>query len=242
MRKYIIEISYDGSKYNGLQKLKGSRTIQGELEEVLTKLNEKPVKVLASGRTDKGVHAKMQVCTFTLDKDINPYRLRYYIDRSTSPYLFIKHCDYMNDEYFHPRFSVKSKTYKYIINIGIYDAIQNDYVYNFNKELDVSQMKDAAKLFLGYHNFKAFIVGRHKNYETLIEDIDIKFLNDNVIITIKGLAFYTYMVRCIVKILILIGTHTISKDKVLKMLNTGKKLIEYSPVPANGLYLEKIEY
>ena len=66
--KYLISISYDGSKYNGLQKLKGKKTIQGELEEVLSKMNESPVSVKSSGRTDKGVHALDQKCHFELTK------------------------------------------------------------------------------------------------------------------------------------------------------------------------------
>ena len=68
--KYIITIEYDGSKYNGLQKLKNKVTVQGELETLLSKLDEKPVSVKASGRTDKGVHALNQTCHFELAKKI----------------------------------------------------------------------------------------------------------------------------------------------------------------------------
>lgn len=242
MTKYKIVISYDGSKYNGLQKLKNEKTIQGELETVLTNLDENPVKVTCAGRTDKGVHALMQVCMFTLSKDIDPYRLRYYIDKSTSPYLYVKTCDYLNDEKFHPRFSVKTKTYKYLINTSAYDPIKEDYIYNYNKPLDINLMKESATTFLGPHNFRAFVVGPKKTCDSIIDEITIEE-NENVIaIRIKGKAFYTYMVRNIVKTLVLVGEKTIEKKDINTMLNTQKKVIEYSPAPPGGLYLENIEY
>lgn len=242
MKKYIITISYDGSKYDGLQKLKNGHTIQGELESVLERLNEAPVKVSSSGRTDKGVHALDQRCTFELQKDIDSYRLRYYIDKMTTKYLYVKSCDYLEDENFHPRFSIKTKTYKYIINIGPYDPIKTDYVYNYNKDLDVDAMKEATREFLGPHNFRAFVVGPQKTCDSIIENIKIEKEKGDIIIRIQGKAFYTYMVRNIVSALILVGSNKLNSSDITEMLETGKKTIEYSPAPPGGLYLEKLEY
>ena len=240
--KYLITISYDGSKYHGLQKLKDKKTIQGELEKTLTKCNQKFVKVTASGRTDKGVHALKQICTFNLDKEITPFKLKGYLNRSTSPYLRIHDCIEIDDKDFHPRFCVKSKTYKYIINTGEYDPIKEDYQYNFCKSLNIDNMTQAAELFIGPHNYHAFVTGKHQTYNSIIDEITIKEIDNLVIIKIKGAAFYTYMVRNIVKILILIGTGKITETDILNMLKTGKKSIEYSPVPPGGLYLEDVEY
>lgn len=240
--KYIIKISYDGSKYRGLQKLKDEKTIQGELEKVLSTMNEAPVKVSCAGRTDRGVHALEQTCMFELTKKTTPFRLRYYINRSTSKYLHVLTCEELNDDTFHPRFSVKTKTYKYIINTGLYNSIKEDYLYNYNKELDVKKMERCAKLFIGPHNYRAFVVGKQKTCDSIIDDIKIDKQEDIITITIKGKAFYTYMVRSIVSALILIGNMTLKKTDIQKMLETGKKVIEYAPAPPNGLYLEKIEY
>lgn len=240
--KYLISISYDGSKYYGLQKLKGKKTVQGELETVLSKLNQSPVSVKASGRTDRGVHALDQKCHFELNKKITPYRLRYYINRMTSKNLYVKDCTIIENEGFHARFSVKSKTYSYLINTGEYDAIQNDYLYNFNKDLDVAIMKECANAFIGGHNFKAFVIGPHKTYESIIDDVKISKNNNIISIEIKGQAFYTYMVRNIVSTLILAGEGKIDKNTIDGMLSAEKKLIEYAPAPANGLYLKKVEY
>lgn len=242
MIKYLITVSYDGSKYMGLQKLKDETTVQGELETVLTRLEGKHVKVYSAGRTDRGVHALDQKCMFYLSKDIDPYRLRYYIDRSTSKYLFVKDCTYIDDEVFHPRFSVVSKTYKYIINTGLYDPINCDYVYNYNKKLDVNLMELATENLIGPHNYRAFVIGEHKTCDSIIDDINIEKKEEQIIIKIRGKAFYTYMVRNIVKVLVLIGEHKITIKDIEYMLATGKKIFEYSPAPPGGLYLEKVEY
>ncbi len=240
--KYLITISYDGSKYYGLQKLKEEVTVQGELERILERCNEDPVKVSSAGRTDRGVHAIDQKCTFELQKKITAYKLKGYLNRSTSKYLRILDCEIVKDENFHARFSVKKKTYKYIINTGEYDPIKADYVYNYNKELDMGKMVEASKYLLGPHSYKAFVTGKHETYDSIIDNITIA-KNDNLIeIYIKGKAFYTYMVRNIVSSLILVGNGKIKPEDIKTMLDAEKKIIEYSPAPPGGLYLYKIEY
>lgn len=240
--KYMITISYDGSKYHGLQKLKNENTIQGELERVLEVCDEQPVKVISSGRTDRGVHAINQVCSFELQKNIEPYKLKGYLNRSTSPYLFVKSCEYIFDENFHARFSVKKKTYKYIINIGPYDPIKNDYVFNYNKPLNIDKMKEAASILIGPHNYRAFVIGKHETCDSIIDSIEIVKTSEMLEIYIKGKAFYTYMVRNIISILVLVGNGILQITDIAKMLETGKKVIEYSPAPASGLYLYELEY
>ena len=240
--KYLISVAYDGSKYMGLQKLKGQNTVQGELERVLSKMNESPVMVKASGRTDRGVHALDQKCHFEIDKPTNPYKLRYYINNATSKHLYVKDCVVVENEDFHARFSVKSKIYLYKINLGEYDPIQNDYVYNYNKDLDVSKMVEATTLLTGPHNYRAFVSGPHKTCDSIVDYIKITPQGKILEIEVKGKAFYTYMVRNIVNILILIGSGKITEETVTKMLETGERVVEYSPAPASGLYLKKIEY
>lgn len=240
--KYLITVEYDGSKYFGLQKLNDKKTIQGELEHVLSKIDEKPVQVKAASRTDRGVHALNQKCHFTLEKPITPYRLRYYLNRSTDNGIFIKDCKVIEDDNFHARFSAKSKTYIYKINTGEYSAINNDYLYNYNQSLKIKKLRQIAKYFIGQHNYKAFVTGKHRTYDSIIEKIKILQKRSIIYIEIKGLAFYTYMVRNIVSIMILYSENKISKKDIIDMIENQKKILEYSPAPACGLYLKEIEY
>ena len=240
--KYLITVEYDGSKYFGLQKLNDKKTIQGELEKVLSKIDEKPVQVKAASRTDRGVHALNQKCHFSLEKSITPYRLRYYLNRSTDNGIFIKDCKVIEDDNFHARFSAKSKTYIYKINTGEYSTINNDYLYNYNRHIDIKKLRQISKCFIGQHNYKSFVTGKHRTYDSIIEKIKILQKRSIIYIEIKGLAFYTYMVRNIVSIMILYSENKISKKDVIDMIENQKKILEYSPAPACGLYLKEIEY
>ena len=240
--RYLISISYDGSKYEGLQKLNNKPTIQGELEKVLTDMNEKKVYVKAAGRTDKGVHALDQKCHFDLDKETTPYKLSYYINNATSKYLHVNKCEEIKDNDFHARFSVKRKEYIYKVNFGRYNPIMTDYIYNYCKDIDVEKLNKAAKILKGAHNYKAFVSAKRDNYDSIIDEIEIISYNDNIEIKFVGKAFYTYMVRNLVSAMLLVNENKISLDDLKEMLKTGKRTIDFGPVPACGLYLAKIEY
>ncbi len=240
--KYFIIFSYDGSKYNGLQKLKNELTIQGELETILTRLNGKQVNVKCSGRTDKGVHALNQAAHFSLDKPLTPFRLRYYINRMTSDYLYVKSCEVINDENFHSRFSVKEKEYVYKINTGEYDPILNDYVFNYNKKIDLDKVEEVKDLFIGIHNFKAFTVGKHNNYYCEILNINIEKQKNLVIISICGKSFLTHMIRYIVAAILLYQEGTLFSKDIKTMFEKGTRVIEFEKAPAAGLYLKEVKY
>ena len=121
--RYFMCFSYDGSKYNGYQKQPRKKTVQGELEKALTKINsERKVSVVASGRTDAGVHAYNQRAHFDLDKEIKCTRLRQSLNSLIPDDIYIKSICEVSDE-FHARFDVKAKEYIYKINMGSYNPI-----------------------------------------------------------------------------------------------------------------------
>ena len=126
--KYLITFSYDGSGYNGYQKQPKKKTIQGELEKALKKINkDNKVSVHASGRTDAGVHANNQKAHFTLDINIKPENLQKALNSLTPSDIYIKRVESVDDK-FHARFDVKAKEYVYKINMGEYDPIERNYV------------------------------------------------------------------------------------------------------------------
>ena len=239
--KYFLTLSYDGSKFNGLQKLKNEKTVQGELERVLSALDESPVKVKCASRTDKGVHAYNQTCHFTLKRNLSTYRLGYYINRMTSKYIYIKDCKIIDDNDFHARFSVKEKEYIYKINTGLYDPILNDYVYNYNKEININKILEIKKLFIGINYYKSFTTGKHNNYFCEIKSINIEILEKMVIIKIRGKSFLTHMIRNIISIMLLYAEEKIILEDVKNLLE-GKRILDYAPAPASGLYLSEIIY
>ena len=153
--RYLITFSYDGSKYKGYQKQPEVTTIQGELEKVLTGINNSEVLVSASGRTDAGVHALNQTAHFDLDINITSEKLKMALNSLLPSDIYVKKVEEV-DRDFHARFNVKEKEYIYKINVGEYNPLEKDYVYQYNKELDVVKMKEAIKYFEGTHDFKSF--------------------------------------------------------------------------------------
>ncbi len=239
--KYLITVSYDGSKYYGFQRLNDLPSIQKELEDALSVINKDKVYVKGSGRTDRGVHALGQKCHFELKYDIPCERLVNAINSLLSNYVRVLDCIKVNDD-FHARFSVKKKIYKYIINMGKYDVIKQDYLYNYCKRLEIKSMKIASNYLIGKHSYKVFVSGDRDNYNSEIYKIIFKKEKDILTITFEGKSFYRYMVRNMVGALLLVGCGKISIDEFKNMVDSDENKYTYITVPSNGLYLESVEY
>lgn len=239
--KYRLSISYDGSKLYGFQRLKGKKTVQGELERVLTKINKTIVVIKGAGRTDRGVHAYDQSVSFDLNVDISPSRLISAINAAIDSSIHVNEC-YLVDDDFHARFDVKTKTYEYVINMGEYDPIINDYVYNYNRNLNIKLMRRAASYLVGLHNYEAFTSGERESYNSIIYKISIKKDHELLRIRFKGKSFYRYMVRNMVGALILAGTGKMNPYGIKEMLDNHANIYNYVTVPANGLYLLNVKY
>ncbi len=239
--RYLISISYDGSKLYGFQRLNHHKTVQGELERVLTKLNKTVVYVKGAGRTDRGVHARDQGVHFDLNVDIPPERLVNAMNSMLDPAIHVNSAKIVSDD-FHARFDVKKKTYEYIINTGEYDPIINDFVYNYNRKLNIKSMRSAAKYLIGPHSYQVFTSGERESYNSIIYKITIRKKRDRIILRFTGKSFYRYMVRNLVGTLIMVGEGKLDAKKVASMVDTKKSKINYTTAPANGLYLIKVQY
>lgn len=239
--KYLITISYDGSKYYGFQRLNDLPSVQKELEDAISIINKDRIEVKGSGRTDRGVHALRQRCHFELNYDIPCERLINAINSLLSNYIRVIDCVKVDND-FHARFNVKRKIYKYIINMGKYDVIKEDYLYNYCKKLNINNMKRASRSLLGKHSYKVFVSGNRDNYNSEIYDIKFKKDKDILIIEFIGKSFYRYMVRNMVGALILVGSGKITIDEFNNMVDNEETEYSYLTVPSNGLYLESVEY
>lgn len=239
--RYLASVSYDGSKFYGFQKLNNHKTVQNELEKALTKINKTIVFVKGAGRTDRGVHAFNQCVHFDLTIDITTDGLQKALNSLVDPGLYINYVEEVNND-FHARFDVKKKIYQYVINLGDYDAIDNDYIYNYNHKLNIKKMKKAAKELIGFHSYKNFTSGSRDNYNSVLYKIKFKRKKDILLITYEGKSFYRYMVRNLTGVLISVGEGKLTIENVKDLLNDKKKNINYITAPPNGLYLVNIKY
>lgn len=240
--RYLMTFSYDGTNYNGYQKQPNKNTIQDNIESNLSKIFNTKITISASGRTDKGVHALNQKAHFDA-KDINIAKLRKSLNKLINSDIYIKDIKKVNDD-FHARFNVLEKEYVYRINLGEYNPMDRNYIYQYNNNLDISKMKKASKYFIGTHNFKSLTKASKDidSYERTIYSIKFKKKNNILEITFKGNGFLRYMVRNMVGLLIEIGSNKKEVASVLSIMEAGNRSLSGITAPANGLYLKNVKY
>lgn len=242
--RYLVTFSYDGSNFNGYQKQKGLRTVEEEFEKALSFINgQKETSIVSSGRTDKGVHALCQKAHFDIDVEITDYKLKRALNSNLPEDIHVVNVVTVDDG-FHARYMVKKKVYKYYLNMGEYDPLERNYVYQYCKKLDFDKMKKAINDFIGVHNFKSFTPNKdvRNNYVREIYDASIEVIDNKIIITFVGNGFIKYQIRNMVGYLIRIGE---GKKKVNSipdvLLNKDRTSASITAHP-EGLYLVDVKY
>lgn len=241
--RYLIKFSYDGTNYCGFQTQAGLNTIQERLEEALSKVNDKPTKIVATGRTDKGVHALCQCGHADIDVNINEYKLKRALNSNLPEDIHVIETKQVSDD-FHARYNIKNKEYRYIISLGEYNPLERNYVFQYNYKLDVEAMKKAIKYFEGKHDFRAFVTD-NKEKENCVRTIfqtDIVEDQDKIIIKFIGDGFLRYQVRNMVGYLIKVGEDKVSPESVIEVIESKDRTKSGKTAPAEGLYLYNVEY
>lgn len=243
--RFLLNFSYDGSNYKGYQRQPGCNTIQEQLEEAVQKVNNNIKRAVhSSGRTDKKVHAINQYAHVDMDIHITEKQLKRALNSNLPDDIYIKNT-YIVDDSFHARYCVKEKEYKYYLNMGEYNPLERNYVYQYNYQLNVEAMKEAIKVFLGEHDFRAFATDSKDKencvreiYEVSIQEVD----HEKIEITFRGNGFLRYQVRNMVGLLLQVGQNKLSTEDVEKILASCDRKSSGKTAPAEGLYLTKVKY
>lgn len=241
--RYLITFSYDGTSYHGYERQVGYKTIEEELNKALSFINNKKTKIVSSGRTDKGVHALAQTGHVDIDVSITEYKLKRAMNSLLPNDIHVINTKIVDDN-FHARYNVKEKKYEYKLNMGEYNPCERNYIYQFNKKLDIDKMTDAIKDFLGVHNFKSFTPNKEKkdNYVREIYDAKITVKNDVVTFIFVGNGFIKYQVRNMVGLLIQIGLGKKDKNCIEKIFNNKDRSQGFRTAHPEGLYLVGVRY
>ena len=244
--RYLITFSYDGSKFKGYQKQPRLKTVQGELEKALKELSGKDISVSGSGRTDAGVHALNQKAHFDLDMNITCDKLQKALNSFLSDYIYVKKVEEVSED-FHARFNVSAKEYIYKISMGEYNPIERDYIFQYNKKLDLVEMERALKYLEGTHDFKSFSKADDEKEDftrTIIQTNLIRNVKDvnRFIISFLGTGFLRYQVRNMVGLLIEIGEGKRKSEDVLDILEAKDRRKAGITAPPEGLYLKDVFY
>lgn len=247
MKRYLITFAYDGSGFCGYQKQPKTRTIQSEIENALKKINGgKVVSIHASGRTDALVHAYNQKAHFDMDINIELDHFAKAINALLPNDIFIKEVEVAKSD-FDARKNCKAKEYIYKINIGEYNPLERNYVYQFNKQLDLVSIARALKYLEGEHDFSSFTPTSEKreNYVREIKQTnmlrDVKNLNE-ITFVFLGTGFLKYQVRNMVGTLIEVGENKIKPEEILDIINAKDRTAAGPTANPEGLYLNDVYY
>ena len=237
--RVALGIEYDGSEYYGFQKQKSTeQTIQGNLENSISKVANHSIKTFCSGRTDAGVHAFMQVVHFDTEsrrstrewvRGINSY-LPHDIKVLWSKEL---------DETFHARYSATHRSYLYrILNNQTPSALWSKRSLFVPQKLDIRAMRAASKYLIGEHDFSSFRGSGCQSNSPVrsIEDIKITKKNNFITFELRANAFLLHMVRIIIGTLLMVGKREIKPVEMKIILNEKDRRIAGKTVSSSGLY------
>lgn len=238
--KYLVNLSYNGSKYYGYQIQKNKITVEGQIEKVLSKIFNSNINTYGTSRTDKGVHANNQYCVFEVDKDINAKNLAHSMNSMLDDYIYIKKITKVNDD-FNIR-NVAKKEYIYKINMGEYNPIDLEYTLQYCKNIDRKLLDEFINKISGTHNFKSFTSDKDKtNYERTVL-VDYKISNKILYLKFESTGFLRYMIRNIVGLLIDINDGKKSITDIEKIFMYKNRTSLGVCASGCGLYLNKIEF
>jgi tRNA pseudouridine38-40 synthase len=246
MRNLKLKIEYDGTNYCGWQVQKGHqlKSIQEVIEKTLQRILQEKIKLIASGRTDAGVHALGQVANFKTNSKIALEKLQRALNGLLPQDIAIKSIEEAPLD-FHSRFSAKSKVYRYsVLNRDYPSALLRNRVYYFPYPLNLGLMRKEAKALLGRHNFKSFQASDKKEREAVrsIKSIKIKKDKDLLHLEIEADGFLYNMVRNIVGTLLEIGRGKFPPASAARILKAKDRRLAGPTLPACGLCLLKVKY
>ena len=246
--RYKLTVEYDGKNYFGFQKQIdcANKTIEGVLEDAIFKLTNERVKIIASGRTDAGVHASGQVIHFDLGKDFDDYKFMMGINNFLrEEEISILNCQKV-DENFHARFSAKARHYRYIIinRRAVLTFQKNRAWHFFSEDLEIKLMKEAAKFLIGEHDFSSFRDAQCQAKSTIrtIDKIEIAQNGDEILIDVSAKSFLHHMVRNIVGTLTWVGSKKILPIAMKEILEACDRKKSGPNAPAFGLYFLGVDY
>ncbi len=264
--KLIIE--YDGTLFFGWQRQREEKTIQGELESVLSHILNQKIQIRGSGRTDAGVHATGQVAHFHANTQMDPKTLKKGVNSLVNSAIVIREC-LVVDETFHAQYQAKSKEYNYyILNRPDPCAIGAAYLWHIKPPLDLDRMNRCCELITGTHNFKSFentgspktssvrevffaLVEPLKAAETLdpagpknmAPSINLAPLgNDLVVFKISASGFLKNMVRNLMGTLVDVGSNKIDPREFERIFTAKDRKLAGNTAPARGLFLKQVNY
>ena len=246
MFKFQILIEYVGTNFKGWQIQTKGKTIQGLVQDKISKLLKEKIILIGAGRLDKGVHASEQSAHFEcktkiLNLDRFLKSLNYFLNKEMITILKIK----KRGKDFHARYSAKMRIYRYvIINRLSRPMLEKNRCWHVMNKLDVKMMKKAAKELIGTNDFSTFRAStcRAKSPVKTMKSVKIKSYNNKIDIEFQSQSFLQQQVRSMVGCLKYVGEKKWTLKKFISVIKLKNRTLCAPPAPPEGLYLSKIIY
>lgn len=241
--RFRLTVEYAGTRYSGWQVQKNARTVQGELERAIGEAAAAgEFELYGSGRTDAGVHAIAQVAHLEIQTSLPPETLRRRINDELPADINVLRVDKVPHR-FHARHDAVARSYVYQISRRR-TAFAKAFVWWVKEELEATRMRDAARRFVGMHDFRAFSDDdpSEKSTQVLIEAFNVYEDGDLIVVHLEGSHFLWKMVRRLVGVLVEVGRGRLSVDAAAAMLTKPSDLPARLTAPASGLFLERVYY
>lgn len=234
--RYSARVEYDGTDFAGFQVQPGERTVQGEIERVLTSIfGGNRVKVDGAGRTDAGVHARGQVIAFTIEPRLGRDDLQEALNGLLPADVSIGRLRQVALD-FRPRYRARHREYRYQIWNGTRSPLRERYAYGVHDQLDVVRMREAAQVFVGEHDFSPF-GGKDRQPVRNVTRMEVRTQGQQITVIVVADAFLRGMVRRIAAALIRVGKGKASVEEVRQALEGTSPAFKGEAAPARGLTL-----
>ncbi|AKG73008.1 tRNA pseudouridine(38-40) synthase TruA [Salinicoccus halodurans] len=240
--RYLVKVSYNGSKFSGFQYQKDARTVQNEIESVLNRMHKEFVRIHPAGRTDAGVHALEQYFHFDSHIDIPGDKWKFALNSGLPEDILIHEVREIDEDY-HVRFHSKGKTYRYKIYQGTNrDPFQHGLKVYYPYQVDEQKMRDAMQYFIGTHDFTSFSSAKSEieNKVRHIHRFDLIKTEEGFDFVITGSGFLYNMVRILVAYVLEVGQGRWDGGRTPEILEAKDRKHVPRTAPAEGLYLERV--
>lgn len=245
MRNIRLKIQYDGSRYLGWQRLGNSdMTIQGKLEDVISRMTGEDISIIGSGRTDAGVHARGHISNFTTSSDMALTEMKTYMNHYLPKDIVIWDISEA-PERFHSRYNVKGKKYSYYIWTGeVQPPFIRKYSWHMKERLDQEKIKEASAKLMGTHDFIGFSSLKKTKKSTVrrLDSIEFEMDGDMLVLSFIGNGFLYNMVRILTGTLLDIGSGKVNLEMIEEIFKSGIRSEAGITVPPHGLFLEEVYY
>ena len=244
--RYLCEVSYKGTHYQGWQRQPDSPTVQETIEKVLSMILNTEITIFGSGRTDAGVHAQKQCFHFDTDKEIDLGKFHYSVNCCLPKDIFINKIYPVADD-FHARYSAKSKVYTYIMRLDERNPFNYEFEHSVPYEVKVNLLMEKLKEFEGTHNFRDFTSKEEDkdNYIRTIYSVEVSYIEQvkQFVVTFRGNGFMRYQIRFMVGTALAIAAGKENPDYLKKHLdNENEREIVTYKAPPEGLFLVDVNY